>query len=111
MKHPLLVLVFYNPFHDLSIPRRVLGCHQNGCLPLKDLDICLLIRRILLTFVGTSTIGPSGILAVEAPLYVAVPFSLDGTFASLKLVITCTWCRSIKRNHYEVRTKDSYSFT
>jgi hypothetical protein len=41
-----------------------------------------------LMVVGTSTIGASGMLTVEFPLYVVVPLSLEETFDSLKLVIT-----------------------
>lgn len=41
-----------------------------------------------LIVVGTSTIGASGMLTVELPVYVVVPFSLDETFDSIKFVIT-----------------------
>src|SRR5919199_4684515 len=42
----------------------------------------------ILIVVGTSTIGASGMLIVELPIYVIVPFSFDETFDSTKFVIT-----------------------
>lgn len=42
-----------------------------------------------LIVVGTPTIGPSGMLTVEVPVYIVVPFSLDETLDSLKFVIMC----------------------
>ena len=39
--------------------------------------------------VGTSTIGASGMLTVELPVYVIVPLSLEEIFDSLKFVIKC----------------------
>src|SRR5215210_4179567 len=47
-----------------------------------------MISPDILMVVGISTIGPCGILIVELPLYVIVPFSLDETFKSTKFVTT-----------------------
>jgi hypothetical protein len=41
-----------------------------------------------LMVVGTSANAASGMLMVELPVYVVVPFSLDEIFDSLKFVIT-----------------------
>jgi hypothetical protein len=38
-----------------------------------------------LMVVGTSTVGASGMLTVELPVYVIVPLSLEEIFDSLKL--------------------------
>ena len=48
----------------------------------------LMISPDILIVVGTSTIGASGMLIVELPIYVVVPFSLEETFDSTKFVIT-----------------------
>ena len=47
-----------------------------------------MISPEILMVVGTSTIGACGMLIVELPLYVIVPFSLDETLESTKFVIT-----------------------
>jgi hypothetical protein len=63
----------------MDIAAYIVGCHRNDH-PHSQIGNMLIISPETLMVVGTSTIGASGLLTVDLPVYVIVQLSLEEIF-------------------------------